>query len=77
MSREPERTESTGADCPYCEGIGCSECGESGERWGTAITTEDGLNIRAHGSGPMTEQMQEALVALARAAFKKMDGETP
>lgn len=63
--------------CPYCDGVGCEECGATGKRWGTFITTDDGLNIHAHGSGDMSAEMQEALVELARAAYKHLDGETP
>ena len=53
--------------CPYCEGDGCEECDQTGERVRTHIDMGDGSTFSVSGSVPLDAEAVEALKALARA----------
>lgn len=61
--------------CPICEGKGCEECGQSGERHRTHIDAGDGLRLSVTGDRALTEAGRDALATIARLAFEKMDAD--
>lgn len=58
--------------CPVCEGDGCEECGDTGQRVRTAIDAGNGITLSVSGDTPLTAASREALSALARAAYAQM-----
>lgn len=63
--------------CPYCEGDGCEECDGTGERHRTSWQTEDGATVSVSGSASLSPEAMKALEAVAEAAFRRMDEESP
>ncbi len=57
--------------CPYCEN-GCSECDNTGQRVRTHIDAGDGVTFSVSGSVPLSDEVREALAAVARAAYARM-----
>ncbi len=58
--------------CPCCLGNGCSECDNTGQRVRTHIDAGDGVTLSVSGSAPLSDEAQEALAAVGRAAFTRM-----
>ena len=63
--------------CPCCEGEGCSECGDTGQRVRTHIDAGDGLTFSVSGSSLLDPEAREALTALTRAAYKQTADQEP
>jgi hypothetical protein len=59
--------------CPYCEGKGCEECDQTGERHRTIWETDDGVTLSVSGSAPLSPEAQAALERISRLAFERMD----
>ena len=58
--------------CPCCEGAGCSECDNTGQRVTTYI--EDGeVSMRVQGSAPLSGEAWSALTELGRVAYERID----
>ncbi len=62
--------------CPYCED-GCSECDNTGQRVRTHIDAGDGVTLSVSGSAPLSDEAQEALAGVARAAYAQMADQEP
>lgn len=58
--------------CIYCDGDGCEECGQSGQKVRTRIDAGDGVTLNVSGDVTLDAEQVEALSWLAREAFRKM-----
>ncbi len=63
--------------CSFCKGKGCSECDRTGQRVRTRIDVGDGLTFSVSGSAVLTDEAQEALAAVARAAYAQLAEPVP
>lgn len=57
--------------CPVCEGAGCEECDDTGQRVTTHIDLQGGGSMRVHGSAPLSPEVTEALAEVGRLALEK------
>lgn len=75
-ARCPECGGATVSSCPYCEGNGCPECDNTGQRVRTHLDAGDGLTMAVSGSAELSEEAREALKELGRAAYRRMGSGT-
>ncbi len=75
--QDEARRQASVRPCPCCEGDGCSECDNTGQRVRTHIDAGDGATISVSGSSPLSDEAREALAAVARAAFAQMTEQEP
>ena len=52
--------------CPCCDGAGCSECDDTGQRVRTTIVAGDGLVLNVSGSAVLDDETRTALAEVAR-----------
>lgn len=58
--------------CPCCEGAGCAECSNTGQRVTTHLDAGDGMTMRVSGNAPLSPETQAALLAVGRAAYARL-----
>ncbi len=75
--QDEARRQASVRPCPYCEGDGCSECDNTGQRVRTHIDAGDGVTFSVSGSALLNPEAREALTALARAAYASMAEQEP
>lgn len=63
-------------DCRYCDGVGCEECGGTGQRVTTWVDLDDGVQMRVHGSMVLSDDDKAALAELGRAALERIGGKS-
>lgn len=58
--------------CPVCDGDGCTECGDTGQRVRTTMQVDD-ITVSIQGDATLSEEARAVLADVARAAFAAME----